>query len=567
MLSKTIILAWLVCVPVVLLAQEPPDPKAQKEQAAAEELESVIAEAGKLNDKLSIVHVRSRAAALISFSDPARSDSMFLETWKSVKQETDPNFDKEQAASLILKFLFPRNSKLANRLLREQSVLDESSLQSRATGSDPGLRRLAKLSAELVDRDPATASGLLERSLSGGVTPAGLMSLLRLRERDPLLSNFVVAKTLEGIDRQPTVIALPGLHLLSSYVFPSGDTGRTAGYGDSSLESLQFTYFSTAYSVLRGSLGEADPILIKEKHYTQADLRFRASYQAQMALVLAALAPRFGPALVGELNGLARNLLGQLPPNVRQMAQFTASRLGTDTPHTEDPETAIPLAISNGDYEEAGRLIEGLKTEEMKTIFTQTLFKVQARSLLNGSELVQALTVIRKIDDPSARLVLYLEALKVARKKDDPAFSSLVTNEARTLIPQTERNGLHVRALLSFAAQLTVSTQVDDAWLFLDDAVLAINALPKTSAEPTATTSPQDLAWAALNDPQSLLDSPELERAFSLSGGVDLERALNHARKINTKSVQLAARLAVVGETIKRRSRNRPAKPATKVRP
>ena len=562
MLTKLLISLALLLAPVQLWAQTqvlPPVSKTMKETAAAE-LEAVIAEAGKLDDKLAIINVKARAAALVSLSDPVRSEMMFLEIWKFAKEQPDKDFDKEQALTLILKHIFPRNPKLAKQLLSEEPKPDESSLELRATGRDPSLRRTAKLASQLVDEDPRAASELLERNLSTGMTPAGLNALLRLREKDPLLSDFVVAKALDGLKAQPDVVSLSGLHLLSAYLFPEGNTVEL----NSSLQSLQIQYFSTTYEVLRASLAESEAALLKDQHYTQADLRFRAMYQARVSLTLAALAPRYRPDLSAELNALANKLGGRLPDNVAQLAKLTAARLGGNQTVPDNPEMAIPLAISSGDFEEAGRLVDDLKSEELRKTYSQVLAKIETRALLARSDVIGALTRIRKVEDQTARLALYLEAVKVAQKKRDAPLSSLVINEARTLIPQVDRNGLHVRALLAFASQLPALASTDEAVDFLDAAVVAINSLPKKSEEPAATKSPAELAWDEINDPRSLLDAPELDHAFSSIGAVDLDRATNEARKIAVKSVQLVARLEAVGEVMRIDARRPRSKPATK---
>ena len=150
MLTKLLISLALLLAPVQLWAQTqvlPPVSKTMKETAAAE-LEAVIAEAGKLDDKLAIINVKARAAALVSLSDPVRSELMFLEIWKFAKEQPDKDFDKEQALTLILKHIFPRNPKLAKQSLSEEAKPDESSLELRATGRDPSLRRTAKLASQ-----------------------------------------------------------------------------------------------------------------------------------------------------------------------------------------------------------------------------------------------------------------------------------------------------------------------------------------------------------------------------------------------------------------------------------
>ena len=55
-----------------------------------------------------------------------------------------------------------------------------------------------------------------------------------------------------------------------------------------------------------------------------------------------------------------------------------------------------------------------------------------------------------------------------------------------------------------------------------------------------------------LNDPNSLLEAPEMEQAFSSVGLVDLVRALAQARRIEPKPVQLVARLEAISGIISR---------------
>jgi hypothetical protein len=331
-----------------------------------------------------------------------------------------------------------------------------------------------------------------------------------------------------------------------------------------SLQSLQIQYFSTTYDVLRASLAESDTVLLKERHYTQADLRFRAMYQARVSLTLAALAPRYRPGSAAELNAFANKLAILLPDNVAKSAKLTAARLAGNQTIPDTPEMAIPLAISGGDFEEASRLVDDLKSEELRKAYSQLIAKLEAKALLARSDVLGALTRIRKVEDQSARLLLYLDAVKVAQKGRDATLSGLVINEARILIPQVDRNGLHVRALLVFASQLPVLASTDEAVDFLDAAVAAINSLPKKSEQSSTTMSPADFAWAEINDPRSLLDTPELDHAFSAIGALDLERAITEARKIGVKSVQLVARLEAIGEVIRIEARRPRAKPEIK---
>lgn len=548
MLIRLLFFLLVLFVPIHVWAQEQParsGPKATGEIAAVE-LNLIIAEAGKLDDKLAMINIQARVANVISTSDPVRAETMFLDLWKFAKTHEAEGFDTERALTLILKNLMPRNRKLARQLLSDAPKADEPSLESRATGRDPVAQRATNLALQLVDENPREASEILESNLSTGMTQRGLTALTQLRAKDPLLADFVAAKVMDGLRSQPDVLSLSGLQLLSAYVFPESSGIEF----NSSLEALQRQYFSTTLDALRASLAESEAALVKDRHYTPGDLRFRAMNQARVSMTLAALAGRFRPDVSAELNALANKLGPQLPPNVAELARYTTSRLaGTQT--TRDPAMAIPNALSSGNFDEASRLIDDLKNDELKKTYLQLLPKLQAKSFLLKADVMGALTWIRKVEDQSARLVLYLETLKAAQKKRDASLVGLVLNEAVTLIPQVDRNGLHVRALLAFASQLSSLASMDEAMIFLNAAVTAINSLPKRPEQTAATDSLAELAWNEINDPLSLLDAKELDRAFAAIGGIDLERASTTALKIEVKPVQLAARLEAVGEAIR----------------
>jgi hypothetical protein len=545
MIARLLIVALILIAAPHLFAQKSANLPKDSRTAADQELEAVVTEARNLDNKNAIVNIRSKAAMLVSFSDPVRSQKMFLEVWKFVNDQTDGDFDKQQAKLVILKYLFPRNPKLARQLLAEPAKPEESSLQSRAAGSED--QRLAgRLASQLVDTDPSAAASLLERSLSPSPTIAAMGALTRLRERDSFLSDYVAAKALEGLTNQPTLVSLPGVTLLTGYVFPGPDVSLSSSEAELSLESLQFKYFLSGYEVLRVSLNETNEALLKDQHYAQRDLQYRAVYQGQIAAILAALAPRFQPSLTVELTNVASKLAPQVPANISQMTQFALARLNGNKFASEDPEQSFLFALSNGDFDEAEKQVDNIKDDKKKSIYTQLLHKNHARALLAKSDVLGALTLIRKLEDSTARLVMYLDASKIAKKKHDSDLTNVIINEARLLVPQVDRNGLHVRALLSFAAQLTGPGPNDDAFDFLNDAVTSINALSKKTNDGSPVKTRAEAAMAELNDPNNLLDSSEMEQAFSLVGLRDLDRGLAQARRLEFRPVQLIARLEAI---------------------
>jgi hypothetical protein len=534
----------------------------------AEELEGIITEAGKLGDALAVVKFKSRVAAILGPRKPVQSRAMFVELWSFIKANGEKGFDREEARSILLKNLFPRDYALAVKLLEEAAggtQAEASSLQSLVTGSDPAQRRVAKISSELVEQDAALAAGVFERSLSVSVTPLALSALSKVREKDPGLANYMVAGTLERLKSRPSIVALTGLHLLTAYVFPANAQALGTTATDSSDESLQGRYFSTAHDIFRASLVESRVQLLGEGRYTENDLRFREMYQAQMASVLAAISPRYAPQLAQELNDLAAKMSAGLPPNVAQMNQSVAARLGANgTQGSERPEIAIPGAIVGGDFDEAARLIDKLDNEQLKKAYTQMTAKAQFRSHLSASELFKAMNAARKLDDPAARAFMYTEVAKAANKKGDAALSAEAINEARTSLREVAAGGLRARALLLLAAE-SLFVSEPDAQEFLRRAINEINALSEVSKESLSARAPYELALAEVNDPRSFIDAPEMQRALSLTGRANLSAALEAAYRIENKAVQLAVRLSASESIFKQHNRPNKASPTVTV--
>jgi hypothetical protein len=552
--SRVFIVALMLLTPVHLFAQRTVNVTVTKDSriVATQELDAVIAEATDLNDKPAIINIKSRAAMLVSFSDPVRSETMFLELWKSVNDDPDTDFDKQRARLVILKYLFLRNPKLARQLLAERAKLKDSSSQSISSGRDDGQGMAAKLASQLMDADPSAAASLLETSMSISATTASVGALYRLREKDSFLSDYNAGKALEELKTQPTLLSLPGINLLAAYVFPGPDASISSIEAANSLESLQFKYFLAAYEVLKGSLNETNEALLRDFHYTQRELQLRAAFQGQVAAILAALAPRVQPSLAVELTKIAAKLAPQVPSNVSQIMQPALARLSGNGFASEDAEQRFFFFLSSGDFDEAGKQLDRLNDDKKKDVYTQLLNRNHAKALLAQSDVMGALTLIRKLDDQTSRLVMYVEALKTAKKKHESDLTTIIINEARVLIPQVDRNGLHVRALLSFVSQLTDLGKNDDAMELLNNALMTINALSKKTDDQAATRTAAEAAMAELNDPNSLLDAAEMDQAFSLVGLRDLERGLALARKIEPRAVQLVARLETIQGIVKR---------------
>ena len=547
-----VIIASLLLSPTLLIAQQPVD-RAKDDRAIAEqEIESVITEANKLNNqKYATINITARAAMLVSYSDPVRAEKMLIDLWRLASEQTDNDPNNQKAKVLILKYLHFRNPKLARRLMTELPPRDKSSSLSRVPGLDDESKFDGQLARALLDTDPSAAAAVLEQSLSTGITIPNIGALNALRERNFLLADYVAAKAIDAMTNQPTLASLPGLSLLGAYVFPGAEAPVPSIEAESSRQSLQFRYFSAAYDVLRASLSETREALIKDQRYTDGLLQFRGAYQAEAAAILAALAPRFQPSLAPELSDIARRLAPQVPANMPRLTQSMLGKLSGNF-SSEDPEQRFFFALSKPDFDEARKELDRIKEKEKRNLYTQLVIKTEARTFLARSELMEAVTAIRKLEDPIARLVMYMDALKTAKKKRDDDVSRIIIDEARLMVPQTGRNGLHLRALLSFATQLAKMGANDDALEFLRSAVSTINSLGGDAKEKGDAESLAESVMAELNDPMTLLDEPYMEHAFSSVGLIDLPSGLTEARRIQPRAVQLVARLETIQAVIKR---------------
>lgn len=563
-MPKWIITVCLLLSPTTLLAQGNGAALKDNRTSAEEELETIITEAKSLSDKGVYINIAARAAALASLYDPARGEQMLLDLWKVANTDGDKTFDAQQARLQVLKYLYSRNSKLARRLLAER-LSQDASTPARLAGFDEESALPGKLAATLLDADAAAAAAVLEQHLSMVVTMEGVGALTQLRQRNFLLADYVAGKVIDAMITRPTLTSLPAFHLLGAYAFPGSEAPAPSIEAESSRQLLQYRYFTTGLEVLRASLNESNEVLAKQQHYTPRHLQFRGAYQAELAAILAVLAPRFQPALTPELTGIAAKLAPQVPAHMPRLSRSALGRLSGNF-SSDSSEERFVFALSNGDFEQARTELERVKEADKRNLYGQVLIKSEVRAFLARSELMEAVTAIRKLEDPTSRLVMYLDALRTAQRKRDAEVAKIIINEARLLVPQTDRNGMHVRALFAFASRLVVLGVQDDAVEFLNGAVTSINALSGKGADRNGDNSKGAAVMADLNDPNSLFDAPDMEQAFTAIGKLDLDVGLTHAKKIQPKPVQLLARLLTIQGVIKQNaSKPKPASSPTKV--
>lgn len=533
---------------------------------ALEELANVIVEAQNLQNKTDAFKVLSKSANVLWLESPTKARSMFQHLWELTNQQDAENGDNEEARTDLLRYLTPRDAKLAAKMLDDAAVNNRTAhaatFSQMAIGSDPVSRRLALLASKLVQQDDsAQAAKVLERALAISVTPAGLSTLTKLRQRNPVVTDRVVARTLDTLKMRPTVLSLPSLYLLVDYVFPASNVDPNAATVNPPSQMLRAQYFSTAYVVLRRSLEESDNLLMKEQVHSTNDLRFRSMFQSQLTEVLTTLAPRFAPELLPELKAVATGQLTTLPTNAAIMSRFTRLRLGDSVETSGDRSMDIAVALAKGDIPKAEQLLAGVEDEKLRNAVAQTIAKVAYDLYLAQSELGEALSQARKLQDQETKAIAFAQLARAAKTKRDTEFSKLVVAEALSFFSGKKASGLQARALLMLAPE-ALDLSVRESVELLRQAVTVINELPELDASEGSSIADS----YNLDDPTSLKDAPELQRAFSIIASEDFEGTLLVANQIEPKLIGLLARLATL-ETVLKKTKNKTKQTANGRRP
>jgi hypothetical protein len=542
----------------------PPSLSQPQAPLAVQELASVIADAQNLKNKTESFKVLSKSASLLWLEAPTKSRSLFRQLWQLTNEPNVENDDREEARTEILRYLAPRDSKLAAKLLEEASAdstnRGEVPFSQLVKGKDPTSKRLIDLASKLVEQEDSTqAARVLERALSQSVTPAGLLALTKLRQASPALTDDVVSRTLDRLQTRPTVFSLPSLYLLVDYVFPASNVDPNAAMNAPS-QKLRLKYFSTSYNILNKSLKEQETSLSKEQGYSEGDLRFRSMFQNHLAGVLAVLASKFAPEHMTELRTLATKQRAALPADAAAMSRFTRLRLGDNGETSGDRLIDIAVALAKGEIYDAEQLLGGVDDETYKKAVAQTIAKVAFDLHLAKSELNEALSQARKLENPEAKAIAFAQLARVARAKRNTDLSQVIVAEALSFFSGSKPSGLQARALLMLAPE-ALDLSVPDSLELLRRAVTVINDLPEMNSTNSGSFDPYNL-----DDPVTLKDGVELQRAFSIIAREDFEGTLSLARQIKPEVIGLLARLATL-ESVLKKAKNKTRLSATAMNP
>lgn len=516
----------LLLIPIRGVAQESVGLNAPLRQRAFMEIENVIAEANSVTDKLVFIKVRAKIANLIWLQDRARSLKMFDELWAWVEEQDRKSFDREAARTEILKNLFLRNPEAATRLL-EKLKMD---------GISPDSRQLNDLALGLIDADPTTAAGLLEQSLSNNLSPMNLTLLIQLRKRNVDAANGVASRILTTLNARPTVEALACAYSLIDYLFPSGGA-PAASLTSATDDALRRQFFLTCYRILSRSLQMPDQHSQNPSPNEDRNAIFIKFCQAQLSGVLSALARRYAPERVSELNSLAARLSSGIPPQLSALAQYTLDRVNGRPykPKDDSPAESLSAALISGNFDEAKRLLGKIEKEDVRKFYAYQIAVGEFKADMAQLNFTGALLVAKGVDDVPTRVDMFTQVIKAAYKKGDTLVPNQILVESRTSLKSVECGSKNVVAMFALAA-VAAPISLGDSVELLNGGTACMNSLGVSASNSEKK--------AATDESHRFIDSQELQQAFSSLGKVDLDNALLSAGKIDDKPTSLIARLS-----------------------
>ncbi len=526
-----------------------PNEKELKYQQAIQEMESVLDASNRIDNPLAVVKVKTKGASLVWAQSPEKARIIFLNLWNFIDKQTDESFNKEEARTVLLRHLFPKDKKLANQLLKklaDRAEESEVTAFDKINGNDPKTRQLAFLANRLVETDVALAAQVFEQSIYDRTSPITPGLLTRIRAKEPQVANYLASRMMENFNRQPRTLAVVGLTGVANYIFPLAPLPMSSEMSESE-EILHSQFMSVGYSILLESLAESDDFLIKNQNFTKENLSFRALSQTFLAATLATLSQHYEPQYFVELTEITNRLLArQIAPiadAVRAQVAAVKAKLGAFD-ETESLEAKIIAAITKGEFKVAESLIKDLKDENKKKSLTELFLKALSKFHLTNGDVMDALNAARRLENATQRMLLLAEIAKTAHKKRDVVLSTEILSEVRKISAESIPKSIYASTLFAIASE-AVYFSVPEANLIIQDAVAVINSIPDTDKEANNKS-------VSASDSNRFIDSTEMMRAFAALGEKNIDDALLVAAKLKNKFVEMTARLASVEKIIKK---------------
>jgi hypothetical protein len=537
--TRWLAIGVILLVPPKLCGQESASASGSPRLRAAQEIERVLADAYSIKDKAAFVKVRAKAASVLWPQDRARAQKLFQDLWSWIDAQDDASLDREEARTHLLKILFPRDAKLATKLLRtlqEGESGGEAPRREQSKGTGANLQRLEELSAELIESDPATAAGLLSQSLNANPDPSNIALLERLRKTDVGLANRIAIQALVALRQQPAAQSLTAAYSFIEYITLTAPA-RAANPSGQTDEAVRRQFFHTSYEILSQALQESGPPSASARIRRGDGAAFSLFTQTQLAAVLAALAEGYAPERAVELNELARKMSADTAPQLQELTRYTLERINGRRyrPKDDTPEATLSMALTDGDFSEARRLLDKVEKEDLRKFYAYEIAVGEFKADMSRSDFSGALIVAREIEDAPTRAYMVAQLAKAADAKGDSQTSRQALAEARAVLSKAECNGKKVVALFSLATA-AAPTSFGDAIELLNGGTACINSLSRSAPEAEKN--------AAVVEPGAFIESRELRQAFLTLGRIDLDNALLSAVRIEDKPTELVARLS-----------------------
>jgi hypothetical protein len=498
------------------------------------EIERVFVDTAKLQNATVMVKLRARAANLLWAQDPERARKMMLDLFKYVEEQKDEYFDREGARTAVLEATISCDHDFAIELLKKIST------DAKNDSHEAESRRLARLAYGFVDNDTALAASILEESMLDGVPPTAMASIVKLREREPLLANRVVATTVTRLNSIRGPQAISGLAILSSYLYPIGVYSLPDSQTRASDGQLRVLFFRTSYEVVKGAIATMGGASTDNSGGISPLTR---AHLAMLTATISEMSRQYEPVLFVELSGFANQLIKDQPVTVKRLIESQLAMINrvpsAGSTKKTDPEVEITGALSRGDFAAAEKLINEEGDSEHANAMTQLLRRAQLKNFVAKSQLYEALGIAPKIDDLEMRLNGLIDIARAAAGLKNHDLVNAVLSNIKAL-PLSDQKGLRSRSLFRASAEL-FAYSTDESLGLVREGIKILNSLQTmTERERSMSRSPKD----RLNDANSLIDSVDFNHAFVKLGQHDLVMTFSAADYIEHPAVKISARLA-----------------------
>lgn len=526
-------------------------------ESALSEIDQILVRSDKIFDLKKQVIIKSKAANLYWDHDPDMARRVFIKLWNTINDALDEEgfskFDREDARIDLLEKLFPKDHKLASRLMNDLRKLEkkEESLANRLRGTTENARRFGMLSYRAAEDDIRLASQILQIGLAENTTPMLPAILTRIREKDPLLANSIVAGILDGTQEISPTFGLTSLSLIADYLFPLRPSPTLSIEALESDEELRDQFMKSGHNLLSRSLAESDEVLIKDHKYDVGILSYRKMQQALLSSVLAAMAQRYSPQHLVELNLISGSLLSMVPGQMVALISMQTNVVRSHIGALNEKDVTfadITSALVREDFTKAKTLIGDLKEEPEKKVWFDIVHSAEATSLLKQEEGEQALSSAGKIENAGQAFIILPKILKYAHKKQNESLELITFQEMKRV---SNRMGKGMRARVAFSVVTEMAPLMKDySETLLLEAVYSINSLsPEDKNKKDNELLAVDIYW---NDAERFLNSSFMQSAFAAFGELDMNAAMRISDRFKDSSLQMMSRLASVERIIRK---------------